>query len=97
MRLLGTAQFVGVAVLMGVLLLAEYLGMPFRVLSQDPAFIHDSSAAVGFLSNLGVVAWTMGAGIALFCERAARIFGLERAVQRPARGGWRPNGTHDVR
>lgn len=68
MRLLAATHLIGAGVVVGVFILARLLRMPFRILLQDPAFIHESSAAVGFLSNLGIVTWTVGAAVALFAS-----------------------------
>jgi hypothetical protein len=53
-------------VVLAVVGLGRALGMPIRVLVRDPAAVSGTSAAVGFLSNLGIVLWASAAAIALF-------------------------------
>lgn len=64
--LLVTYHAVAIALLALVMALVELLGMPLYALMSDPAAVNGTSAAVGFLSNLGVVIFAGSAAVALF-------------------------------
>ena len=65
-RLLIAYHICAALVVAVVVLLVEHLGMPMHVLTRDPAAISRTSAALGFLSNVGVVGWSCSAAIATF-------------------------------
>jgi hypothetical protein len=76
-RLILLALALNFGSLLLVLLISDRTGIRPSAFYRDPNSIAGQSFAIGFMSNIGVVAWIVAASIALFAAAVRRSWGQE--------------------